>query len=252
MVSRRAKAVLVVRDAVVTVAALVLIGTSWGKWAEEPVFYILDSMMAVFLVLSAVDVALIVARTKRRGFFVGNSAFQVVPGLLLAGLFAPLGIIIILLNAISLVALRQKKTPEELAMRPPVPITRDYRLADGAGVLVMAGSMFLPWFSAEAGSTASLLGIYYAIVAHTGLPNFSVSQVGVLFALLGLVLSPVAVALGALGMVRRRLSLISGVLGVLAGVGIVVAIAGAAGVGAYGFLGGGAVVLVGFFGFRKA
>lgn len=117
---------------------------------------------------------------------------------------------------------------------------------------MMVGSLFLPWVSAEAGTTTSMFGLYTGILGHSTLPSLAVSPVGVIFALNTLVLTPVAVVLGALGLKWRKLSGAAGVLGVLAGAGIIMALPTVIGPGTYVFLVGAAAALVGFVGFRRA
>ena len=115
---------------------------------------------------------------------------------------------------------------------------------------MMFVSLFVPWLMTS-GSSLSLFGLYLGIATHSGLPGLSISQASVVFALLTLILSPVALVCGALALVRRRFSLVSGILGVVAGVSIVVILPASTGLGAYGFIAGSAVVLVGFFSFRR-
>lgn len=240
------------RDAVVLVLSAAIISTSWGKWTEEPALYVLVGIGGVFVILSAVDVVLVLARVKNRGYFFANAIIQLVLGFLLSGLFLPFGLPVVVVNLLALVTLRQKKTPEELQAHPPLPKTRNYKVAVAVGTLVMVGSLFLPWVSAEAGTTASMLGLYTGMLGRSTLPNLAVSPVGVIFALITLALTPVAVVLGALGLRWRKSSGLAGVLGILAGVGIIVALPAVVAAGTYVFLAGAAAALVGFVGFRRA
>lgn len=250
MAGRLRKAVHLVRDAVVILMSVVIIGSQYQRLNEEPVFLVTVSISSVLLLLSVVDVALILARPGWRAYFLGNAVFQMVPGFLYLGLIPPLGAVIIVLNAAALVTLRKKKTPEELAKHPPIPITRNYRVVVAVGALVMLGSMLLPVIVVS-GTSLSLFGFYSALLTRSGLPALSIAQTAVIFALLAIVLSPAAVVCGALGLKWRRFSFVGGAFGLVAGVGMVVALSGAAGLGSYVMVAGGVVALVGFFGFRR-
>ncbi len=238
-----------VRDAAVILPSLVIIASQYGKLAEEPVFLITVSMSAVLLALSAVDVTLVVLK-RGRGAMVGITTFQMIPGILWALLYLPIGLIILATNVIVLVALREKKSPEELLRHPPPPRTRNYKLVVGVGTLVMVAALLLPWISTADG-TFSLVGLYGGIAARTNLPGVTISPVGVVFAVLTLFLSPLAPAFGVLALRWRRLAGVSGVFGLLGGMGIVAAATSVATVGAYVFAAGGILLLVAHFGFRK-
>lgn len=156
-----------------------------------------------------------------------------------------------ILNALVLVGLREKKTAEELAKHPPVPITRRYRIVVGVGTLAMLGSLFLPWVS-DSDASLSLVGVYWALLTRSGLSGFAISQAAVVFALLGVVGAPICIICGALGLVRRRFALVGGVLAVVAGAGLAAALASQSKSGAYGFAAGGVLLLLGFFGIKRA
>lgn len=250
MAGRLRKAAHLARDAVVALLSVVIVGSQYPRLSEEPVFLVMVSISALTLILSVVDAGLVLARPRWRAYFLGNAVVQLMVGFLWAGLFPVIGVVIVALNVLALVTLRERKTAEELAAHPPLPRTRNYKIADGAGTLVMLASLFLPWLS-DSGSTLSLIGVYSALATRSGLPSFSISQAAALFALMGLAGSPVAIACGGFGLLKRKLSAVAGVIGVVAGVGAVLALGGAAGVGAYGLAAGGAVVLAGFFAFRR-
>lgn len=246
---RRARAAAhLARDAVVTVFSVVLIATTQGS--EEMAALVLQALGVVFIVLSVVDVVLIVARRRARGFLVGNAVYQIIASLLLAGIFPPAGLPMFALNVVALVSLREKRTPEELALHPPLPRTRNYKLMAGVGTLVMAVSLLLPWVSTT-DSMVSLLGLYGGIAGRTDLPGVTVSPFGVVFAMLTLFLSPLAPIFGALALRWRRLAVVAGVFGLLGGVGIVVAAASVTSVGAYVFAAGGVMLMAAHFGFRR-
>ncbi|MBI3841359.1 MAG: hypothetical protein HY297_05355 [Thaumarchaeota archaeon] len=251
-VRRISRVLQVVRDAVVLAFSLVVIGSTYGRWGEEggAVFLVVDALAGVLILLTVVDVLLVAKKVKRKGFYFFNSILQIPILALFVVFILYVGVALLLLDVAVLATLPEKKTPEELMKHPPIPITRNYRITVGAGVLVTLASFFLPWLSVEGAST-SLFGVYYALVAHTGLPSFSLEPTRVIFALLTLFTSPVSLVAGALGILRRRLSLVSGILAVLAGVSMTSALGASTGFGAYGFVAGGIVILVGFFGFRR-
>ncbi len=232
------------------VVSVIIIGSQYQKLAEEPVFVVTVSVSALLIALCLVDVVL-VAMKRGRGVMVGISAVELIPGLLWLGLFFPVGLVIMVPNVLALVSLREKKTPEELALHPPVPRTRNYRLVLGAGVVVMLGSLFLPWVS-TADTTLSLFGLYSGIATHSDLPSISISPTSVVFALVAIAGSPLAIVFGALGIRFRKLSLVAGVLGVAAGAGLLVATGGSTGVGEYAMCVGGVLALAAFVGFRRA
>src|SRR5271157_939240 len=170
MAGRMRKAVHLARDAVVGLLSVVIIGSQYPSLSEEPSFLVTISISAVMLLLSVTDAVLVVARSKWRWYFLGNAVVQLILGLLWLGLFAPVGAIVVILNILALVTLREKKTAEELAAHPPLPRTRNYKVADGAGTLVLAASLFLPWFTGS-GSNVSVFGVYSALATHSGLPG---------------------------------------------------------------------------------
>lgn len=48
LASRLNRALQLVRDVLVTLVSVVLIATGWGKWVQEPVWYVIDTFGAVF------------------------------------------------------------------------------------------------------------------------------------------------------------------------------------------------------------
>lgn len=237
-----------VRDAVVTLFSAMLIATTQGS--EEMAATLLQGLGAVFIALSIVDVILVAAKRRARGFFVGNAVYQIIASFLIAGLFPPAGVPMLALNVVALVSLREKKTAEELALHPPLPRTRNYKLLVGAGVAVLVVSALLPWIS-TADATYSLVMVYSGIVGRSGLPGLAISPIGVVFAMFTLFLSPLSPLLGALSIRWRRCSLTGGVFGVLGGAGLVVAAQPVASVGAYAFAAGGVVLVAASLAFRK-
>lgn len=240
-----------VRDAVLLVFSFVIAGTTYGKWVTDPVFLIVFPLAAILFSLTVTNIVLVFKKVKRRGFFYANSIAQLPILLIFAGLLGVPGMGLVLLDLAVLATLGEKKSLEEQLRHPPVPITRKYRLVLGLGLLTMVVSMFVPWLSTADFSTP-LFSIYVGIATHSNLPGLSISQVLVIFALMTLLFSPAALICGALGFVRRRFSLLSGMLAILAAVSMMIVLGASTGPGTYGFLLGGAVVLAGFFTLRKA
>ena len=240
----------VVRDVAVLVFSVVTVGSTLPKFYEEPVFLVVDSLGGLLLLLSVVDLILVAKNVKRKGFFYANSVIQLPVIGLFAGLFlGAFGLLFVALNIAILATLAEKKTAEELAKHPPVPITRNYRVVVGVGLLVILVSMFLPFITSGTESPSLMAG-YSGIIARTGLPAITLNPLQVVGALLALFLTPAALVSGVVGVFRRRLSLVSGVCALVAGVGAVVGLGAIAGLGTHGIAVGGVVVLVGFFGVR--
>ncbi len=117
MVRRRNKALALMRDALVSFFSVVVLSTSWGQWVRDPVFYVVDSLAVVFLVLSAIDVALLARKVKWRGFYFGNAVYQLFPSFILTGLLGIFGAAVFVLNVAVLVTLREKRP--EPSRQPP-------------------------------------------------------------------------------------------------------------------------------------
>ena len=238
------------RDAVVLLLSLVFMSTSYGKWVTEPAHLVLFSIAAVLFALTVVNLILNVFKVKRKGYFYTNSIFQLIIGLLLLGLVQIAGILLVSFNIAILVSLREKRSLEEQLKHPPVPITRNYRIAGGAGLPIILLSMFLPSLTTSDAS-ASIISIYAGILSRSNLPGLSIAPVAVIFALLGLILPPVSLICGALGLIKRLFSLMSGIFAILAGVSLMIVLTASTGPGAFGFILGGVMVLVGYSLFRR-
>ncbi|QQG48428.1 MAG: hypothetical protein HY247_06705 [archaeon] len=247
---RIARVLQAVRDVALLVFSAVVMGSTYPRLTDEPVFLVVFPVAALLFVLSVVDIALVARKSGRRGFFYANTVVQIPLLALFAAIFlGPLGVVFLALEIAVLVALREKKTAEELALHPPVPITRNYRILVLVAELVVLLSLFLPLIS-RSSSPLSLLSVYSGIFLRTGLPALMLAPAEVGAALLAIALVPVALIAGGLGLLRRRLSLLGGILAIVAGVGVIVALGGE--LGAYALAAGGALYLVGFFGFRRA
>ena len=247
--SRLARALSIARDVAVGLVSLIIIASQYSQIGSEPAFLVTVPMSALLLALCIVDIVLVVAN-RGRGVMVGIAAVQLLPGFLWLGLFLPIGLIILPLNVLVLVSLRQK-SPEELLMHPPVLRTRSYKLVVGTGTLVTLLSLPLPWFSGS-GSPVSLFGTYAALASHSNvLPSVSLGPEAVTFALLALVGSPLSVLFGALALRWRKLALLSGLLALVGGGGVAAVLGGVAEYVAYVLALGGVLTLTAFFGFRR-
>ena len=203
--------------------------------------YFLAGICGVILALTVVNICLNAFKVKRKGYFYGNSIFQLIVGFLLLRLLPPLGIILLLFNFAVIASLTEKKTLEEQMKYPPKPITTKHRILVGAGVSVMLLSIFLSWLS---NTNFPLIGVYFDTVdLSVAGSTVSASAVTVIFGLLALVGSPISIIIGALGLLRRRFAWISEILALVIGVGWIIALTTLTGIGPVVFLVGGVFVL---------
>jgi MFS family permease len=229
-----------VRDAILVVLSIVLISTDIGP-EKEMANYFLAGICGVILVLTVVNICLNAFKVNRKGYFYGNSIFQLVLSFLLLGLFPPLGIILLMFNFAVIASLTEKKTLEEQMKHPPKPVTTKHRILVGAGVLVMLLSIFLSWLS---NTNFPLIRVYFGAVNLSVVSStVSASAVTVIFGLLALVGSPFSIIIGSLGLLRRRFAWISGILALVIGIGWIIALTTVAGPGSFVFLFGGVLVL---------
>ncbi|MBD3205628.1 hypothetical protein GF319_04680, partial [Candidatus Bathyarchaeota archaeon] len=75
MSNRTSRILLGVRDIPLIVFSVVIMRTSYGKWIEEPVHYVLFSIAVGFALLSVVDLMFVLRKRGRRFHFV-NAYFQ--------------------------------------------------------------------------------------------------------------------------------------------------------------------------------
>jgi MFS family permease len=219
---------------------VVLISTDIGP-DKEMSNYFLAGICGVILALTVINIILNAFKVKRKGFFYGNSIFQLVLSFLLLGLFPPLGIILLLFNLAVIASLYEKKSLEEQMRHPPKPITSKHRILVGVGVLVMLLSIFLSWLS---NINFPLIGFYFGKVNLSVVSDtVSASAVTVIFGLLALVGSPITIIIGALGLLRRRFAWISGTLALVIGVGWIIALTTLTGIGPVVFVVGGLLIL---------
>ena len=239
-VRRISRVIQTVRDAILVVLSVVLISTDIGP-EKEMSNYLLAGICGVILALTVVNICLNAFKVKRKGYFYGNSIFQLLVGFLLLGLLPPLGIILLLFNFAVIASLIEKKTLEEQMKHPPKPITKKHRIVVGAGVLVMLSGIFLSWLS---NTNFPIIGVYFGTVNLSVVSNtVSASAVTVIFGLLALVGSPISIIIGALGLLRRRFAWISGILALVIGVGWIITLTTMTGIGPLVFLVGGVLVL---------
>ena len=241
---RISRVIQTIRDVILVLVSAVLISTSVGP-GKEVVNYIFAGICGVLLALSVVNIILNVSKVKRKEYFYGNTIFQLAVGIFLLGLFAPLGVILLLLNLVIAVSLWEKKTPEELLKHPPKPVTTRHRVLIGAGVLVMLISLFFSWLSEI---NFPLIGFYFGTVDLTLASSLiSSSPVATLIGLLTIVGAPVSLIIGALGLVRRRFAWASGALALIIGLGWILVLTAKAGLGVFIFVFGASIVLSALF-----
>ena len=239
MVRRASRIIQTIRDAVLLVLSIVLISTDIGP-GKEASNLLLAGISAVILVLTAVNIILNAFKVKRKGYFRGNSIFQLLVGFFLLGLFPPLGVILVVFNLIVLASLHEKKTLEERMKHPPRPITKKYRALVGAGVLVMFLGISVSWLAT---TNFPLIDVYLRTVDLSTVANLVSNSMATIFGFLALVASPISLITGLLALFKRRFALVSGILAVIVGTGWIVSMITIAGPGAYIFVFGGALVL---------
>lgn len=239
MIRKASRILQTIRDAILVVMSIVLISTSIGP-GKEAANYIFAGTCAVILTLTIINIILNVLRVQGKGYFRGNSIFQLAIGIFLLGLFPPLGIILIIFSAAVIVTLYEKKTPEELLKHPPKPITRKYRAIEGVGVLVMFVGILLSWFSTI---NFPLIGVYLGMVDLTEAAGLVSNSLAMMFGLLAIVGAPISLTLGVLGLLKRTFAWASGILALVTGIGWIVSMTAMTGLGTIVFTFGGAIVL---------
>lgn len=241
MVRKASRIVQTVRDAILLILSLVFISTSIGPGKELSNFFF-AGICAVILILTVINVILNAFKVQRKGYFRGNSIFQLLLGIFLSiGLFPPLGMVLVIFSVAVLVTLYERKTPEERMKNPPKPITRKYRALTGAGVFVMFVATLFSWFN---NISFPIIGVYLRTVDLSEAASLVSNPITMMFGFLALVIAPISLIIGLLGLLRRVFAWVSGILAVFAGTGWVVSMTTMAGLGAYIFILGGAIVLV--------
>jgi len=91
--------------------------SSYGRWTEESVYYVIFGLAAVFFSISAVNVILIMMGVKRKVYFYANTIAQVAVSFILVGLLGVFGVVVLLLDTGILLTLGEKREkkpkPEE-------------------------------------------------------------------------------------------------------------------------------------------
>lgn len=242
MVRKISRIVQTLRDAILLVVSFLLIGSLFRPNLEiEIASYILGGFLAFIFALSIINVILNARKVKRTGYFRSNTILQLIIGLFLTiGLYPPIGIILVVLNAVVLATLWERKSPEERARHPPKPITKKYRAFVAVGVLLMFVATLFSWLSIV---NFPLISVYLGSANLTQVSNLVTNPVAMAFDFLGLVGSPISIILGLLGLLKRGFAWASGILAIIAGIGWIVSMTTMAGLGAYIFTVGGALVL---------
>jgi hypothetical protein len=240
MVRRASRIVQTVRDAILLVLSLVLVSTDIGP-GKELSNLLLAGISATIFILTVVNIILNALKVKRKGYFLGNSIVQLLIGFFpLLGLFPPLGIILIVFNLAVLFTLREKKTVEKGMKFPPRPITRKFRSLVGAGLLVMFAGISVSWLAT---TNFPLIGFYLRTADLSSVAKLVSNTFAQIFGFLALVISPISLVAGLIGLFKRRFAFVSGILAITVGTGWIVSTATLAGIGPYVFICGGAIVL---------
>lgn len=239
MIRKASRIVQSIRDAILVVMTVALISTSIGP-GKEAVNYIFAGICGLILALTIINIILNALRVQGKGYFRGNSIFQLFIGIFLLGLFPPLGIVLIILSVAVLATLYEKKTPEELLKHPPKPITRKYRAIVGVGVLVTFVGILFSWLNSI---NFPLIGVYLGTADLAQAAGLVSSPLATIFGLLALVAAPCSLILGLLGLFKRTFAWAGGILAVVAGIGWIVSMTTLTGIGAFVFTIGGAIIL---------
>ena len=257
MVRRLSRVVQMIRDVVILLLSIVLVSTSIGP-GKELANLVLASIAGVIIALTAINMILNVLRVKRKGYYYACSYVELATGIFfLIGLFPPYGVPLVALNVAVLITLHEKKQPVP-GVGPPPPLTRNYHILEGLAAFAILAGFLLPSISS---SSFSLLSAYLSIFglgSSAALPAISVGPAAVLFVILTLFLSPVALMTCVLGYFRRRFALLTGILAIVSSAGWIIALDilspeahVSAGLAAYTTLVGGAVALTAYLMVRR-
>lgn len=113
MISKLNKRLQLIRDAILIVFSIVIMSTSYGKWVDEPVHYVLFGMAAGLISLSVINIILILAKTQRRGYFYFNAIVQLPLDFILTGLGLFIGPVFFILNTAIIVTLRKENSQKK-------------------------------------------------------------------------------------------------------------------------------------------
>jgi hypothetical protein len=107
MVSRSSRVVMLVRDLLLIPFSLAIMASSYGKWIDEPVHYLLFYSCAALLVLTIPNLVLALVNVRRKAYFHFNAVLQILLGIPL--LILIVGFILIVLNIVIIVLLRRSR-----------------------------------------------------------------------------------------------------------------------------------------------
>ncbi len=107
MVSKSSRVLMLVRDMLLVPFALAIMASSYGKWIDEPVHYLLFYSCAALMVLTIPNVILAVLNVRRKVYFYFNAVLQILLGIPL--LILIVGLVLILLNIAILVLLKRSR-----------------------------------------------------------------------------------------------------------------------------------------------
>ena len=113
LVSRLNRRLQMVRDFIALFVSALLILLGWGRWVNEPVWYIIDGFCVAFIGLSLVNLFLLRKNVKSRAFYFGNTIYQPFPSVLLGGLLPYLFLPLVVMNVVILVTLRGRMPAEQ-------------------------------------------------------------------------------------------------------------------------------------------
>ena len=76
MVSTINKIFQVIRDIIMLAGSSLMAVGSYGKWVENPIFYMLYVLLGLFVILAIINMLLLIIKTENRGYFYFNTIFQ--------------------------------------------------------------------------------------------------------------------------------------------------------------------------------
>jgi hypothetical protein len=107
MVSRSSRITMLIRDLLLVPFSLAIMASSYGKWIDEPVHYLLFYACAALLVLTIPNLILALVNVRRKAYFYFNAALQIL--LSIALLILMVGFVLIVLNIVIIVLLRRSR-----------------------------------------------------------------------------------------------------------------------------------------------
>jgi len=98
---------MLVRDLLLIPFSLAIMASSYGKWIDEPVHYLLFYSCAALLVLTIPNLVLALVNVRRKAYFHFNAVLQILLGIPL--LILIVGFVLIVLNIVIIVLLRRSR-----------------------------------------------------------------------------------------------------------------------------------------------